>query len=154
MKEEEALERKRDFERVKGSTERKQDLENIILDDILDIIEEYTDKFINDPAVFTDPTLDPLSKDQIDKTVDRIYKRYEGIASPENQNISIPLSKSTIRKYIIEGSLDIPSRGGRSKGVIYTKARPLDEFDLTFRHIKDIVKRKKLLEAVKRREDK
>ena len=153
MKEGVELRKKSEFDRILGSTERKQNLENIILDDILDIVEDYTDQFINDPAVFTDPTKDILNS----ASIDRIYKRYEGIASPENQNISIPLSKSTIRKYIIEASLNIPSRGKvghMARTLDYTKYKPLDEFDLTFRHIKDNTIRKKLLEAVKRREDK
>jgi hypothetical protein len=157
MKEGVELRKKSEFDRILGSTERKQNLENIILDDILDIVEDYTDKFINDPAVFTDPTQDILNSVSINAMIDRIYKRYEGIASPENQNISIPLSKSTIRKYIIEASLNIPSRGKvghMARTLDYTKYKPLDEFDLTFRHIKDNTIRKKLLEAVKRREDK
>ena len=155
MKEEEELERKIEFERVRGSTERKQDLENIILEDILDITEDYTNRFINDPSVFTDPLKDPLTEKEIGVTIDRIYKRYEAIA--EKQNISVPLSKSRIRKYIIEASLNIPSRGTvghMAHQLDYTKAKPLDEFDLTFKHIKDNTIRKTLLEAVKRREDK
>jgi len=154
MKTREELQKKIRFERVKGSTEKKQDLENIILEDILDIVEDYTNQFINDPAIFTDPIRDPLTEEEIGVTVDRIYKRYEGIA--EKQTISVPFSKSKIKKYIRDASLNIPSRGTvghMARQLDYTKAKPLDEFDLTFSHIKDNTIRKKLLEAVKRRED-